>query len=317
MYIYSLAAFLLTLYLYPHIRRASPWQNLLLAHFYILDTAVNTIWTAGFGVAWFWVLAAHKNNQDNRSNDNSGGGQAASKIPGGGTIDETAGFTDPVHQNISKVGVIGLDDQQSTITYGTGEGGSFGSAFFQSGSIASISVVVALLVLRIYFILVVLAYARLCLRTWVASTSGGHEHNGTGAWGSVDPLDTTGNLKQSKSEGDLAENPFANSSRPESEGWRGKLGRAMLSIAPSYWLGPDKDEEWARGMRGTFLRKQNQTTGLRLMNFEMGSVGAGTDRASSDGGSTAPGTVERERRRRSGTGPPVPSVTLPKFVGES
>ncbi|OCL07028.1 DUF1753-domain-containing protein [Glonium stellatum] len=238
MYLYSLLALCATVYLSPHIRRASPLQCLALAHLYAFDTVLNALYTAAFGVAWFYVLAQH--GQD---------GKAA--VPGAGGISTNAGFTNPKY-NVSSVEVVaapagGLAPGQDAVA---------------SGSFMSLSVIAVLWALRVYFVFVLLAFARQVLRQHVATTS-------SVAWGAPGaPQDS------------LAENPFAEG-REEGEGWRGKLGRAMLAGAPRYWLGADEDGEWMRGLGGKF-RKSMEPVGV----------------------------VERERRRRSGTGPPAPPREL-------
>jgi hypothetical protein len=75
-----------------------------------------------------------------------------------------------------------------------------------------------------------------------------------------------------------ADNPFADGA-PLGDGWRGKLGRVMVKVGEGYWLGGRQDEDWVKGLDGRFK------TGTKLA-------------------SGPPGTVERERRARSGTGPP-------------
>ena len=42
--------------------------------------------------------------------------------------------------------------------------------------------------------------------------------------------------------------PFSPGS-PDSEGWKGKLGRAMLFVGQDYWIGVREDEEWASSQR--------------------------------------------------------------------
>lgn len=53
MYIYSVAVLASLAFLLPHIRRHSPFQNLLLSWVYIIDTALNTAYTAYFALEWF------------------------------------------------------------------------------------------------------------------------------------------------------------------------------------------------------------------------------------------------------------------------
>lgn len=259
MYLYSLLALCATAYLSPHIRRASPLQCLALAHLYAFDTVLNALYTAAFGVAWFYVLAQH-------------GDDGKTAVPGAPGISSTAGFTNPKY-NVSSVEVVaapagGLAPGQDAVAVGTGaaaaagSGAGLGGAVFQTGSFMSLSVIAVLWALRAYFVFVLLAFARQVLRQHVATTS-------SAAWGAP-----------GASQDNLAENPFAEG-REEGEGWRGKLGRAMLAGAPQYWLGADEDGEWMRGLGGKF-RKSMEPVGV----------------------------VERERRRRSGTGPPAPPREL-------
>lgn len=258
MYLYSFIALLATLYLYRHIRLQSPFESLLLAHIYALDSVVNALYTAFFGIAWFYVLAQHPDD---------------SRAPGAGGIAENAGFTSPKY-NVSKVDVVaepagGLKAGQDAIAIGQGNGSAgLGNAVFQSGSIMSISMIAGFWALRVYFVFVMLAFARQCLRQHIATNAS------SAAWYNSNA--------QTAPTGNLAENPFEEG-KEEGNGWKGKLGRIMLSGAPQYWLGADEGEDWMRGFGGKFRKSL----------------------------SLAPhGVNERERRRRSGTGPPAPPREL-------
>ncbi|KAF2658770.1 DUF1753-domain-containing protein [Lophiostoma macrostomum CBS 122681] len=259
MYLYSFIALLATLYLYRHIRLQSPFQSLLLAHIYALDSVVNALYTAFFGVAWFYVLAAHPDDNNSPS------------APGAGGIAENAGFTSPKY-NVSKVDVIaepvdGVQAGQNAIAVGQGTGSGsagLGNAVFQSGSVMSISLIAGFWALRVYFVFVMLAFARQCLRQHIATNAS------SAAWYNSN---TT-----APPTGDLAENPFQEG-KEEGYGLKGKVGRLMLSGAPRYWLGADGGEDWMRGAQGKFRK----SSGLQPQ-----------------------GVNERERRRRSGTGPPAP-----------
>ncbi|KAF1994802.1 DUF1753-domain-containing protein [Amniculicola lignicola CBS 123094] len=261
MYLYSFAALLVTLFLYRHIRLQSPFQTLLLAHIYALDSVVNALYTAFFGIAWFYVLAAHPED--------------ATGVPGASGIADNSGFTSPTY-NVSHVEVVaapvdGVQAGQDAVAVGQGAGSAgLGNAVFQSGSIMSISLISGFWALRVYFVFIMLAFARQCLRQHIAANAS------SAAWYNSNT--------QTSTKGDLAENPFEDG-KEDGEGWKGKLGRVMLSGAPQYWLGADEDGEWMRGVGGRF-RKTLQVD-------------------------TAPvGVVERERRRRSGTGPPAPPKEL-------
>jgi len=266
MYLYSLGALILLAFLMPHIRKQSPFQCLALAWFYLLDTVVNTAFTSAFAVTWLLAVSADDSNTS-----------IPSSAPGSGTIEDTAGFTNPKY-NVSKVEVIAtpVAGGQEAVAFATaaaravGEtgGASIGHAVGIQETIPSMMVVVMLTLVRVYFILVMMAYARQVLRQQIYSSSSTKLH-----------LHTDGSADAP------AENPFAAGS-PEGEGWRGKLGRVMVKVGDSYWLGGQADDTWMKSLDGRF-------------------------RATKVSGGP-PGTLERERRARSGTGPPVPPPNLGK-----
>ncbi|KAH6723017.1 Inositolphosphorylceramide synthase subunit Kei1-domain-containing protein [Leptodontidium sp. MPI-SDFR-AT-0119] len=269
MYIYSVGALALISFLMPHIRKQSPFECLALAWFYLLDTVINTAFTSAFAITWFLAVSA----------DNANKG-IPSSAPGGAMVDDTAGFTSPKY-NVSKVGVSttpgeGITGGQEAVAYGvagaaaaTTTNRSLAHGVGIEESIPSIMVVVMLTMVRVYFILVTMAYARQVLRQHMNTTSSAKLH-----------LHTDG-----VSEG-RSDNPFATGS-PAGAGWRGKLGRIMVTIGESYWLGGQADDDWVKGLDGRF-------------------------RASKMSGGP-PGTLERERRARSGTGPPVPKLNVGKL----
>lgn len=269
MYIYSTLALLATVFLYRHIRLQSPFETLLLAHLYALDSVINALYTAFFGIAWFYTLAAHPDE--------------GSSIPGQQGMSDNAGFTSPKH-NVSEVNVIasptgGVTGGQNALAGGVpasgapGVGAGLGNAVFQSGSIMSISLISGFWALRVYFVFIMLAFARQCLRQHIAA------HAASAGWYSSNNMQTTA--------ADLAENPFIEGNE-QGEGWKGKLGRVMLSGAPKYWLGADGEGEWQHAVGGKFRKNTQLEQPI--------------------------GFSERERRRRSGTGPPVPQLANLQIV---
>ncbi|KUJ16237.1 DUF1753-domain-containing protein [Mollisia scopiformis] len=266
MYMYSVAALILLAILMPHIRKQSPFQCLALAWFYLIDTIVNTAFTAAFAVTWFLAISA---DATNRPLPNS---------PGSGTIGDTAGFTDPKY-NVSQVDVIatpaaGVAAGQEAVAVGVAAtAAAAGSPSLAHGvgieeSIPSIIAVVFFTLIRVYFILVVMAYARQVLRGHLQAASSAKLH-----------VHTDGSVES------RADNPFAEGTQAGA-GWRGKLGRLMVNIGENYWLGGSPDDEWVKGLDGRFNIKKTS--------------------------SGPPGTLERERRARSGTGPPKPPANLSK-----
>ncbi len=269
MYIYSVGALVLLALLMPHIRKQNAFECLALAWFYLFDTIINTAFTSAFAITWFLAVSADNANK-----------AFPSSVPGGSTIDDTAGFTNPKY-NVSKVDVVtspgtGVTGGQEAVAYGvagaaaaTASNPSLGHGVGIEESIPSIMVVVFLTMVRVYFILIVMAFARQVLRQhmYAASTAKLHLHTDGMAEGRAD-------------------NPFVLGS-PEGTGWRGKLGRIMIMVGESYWLGGQADDEWVKGLDG------------RLKTSKL------------SGG--PPGTLERERRARSGTGPPIPKINVGKL----
>ncbi|KKA16403.1 hypothetical protein T310_10010 [Rasamsonia emersonii CBS 393.64] len=274
MYIYSLAALGLTVFLFPHIRKQSPLQCLGLAWFYLLDTVINAAYTAAFGVSWFLVVSQHYHN-------------APTSGFGTDTIGETAGFTSPKY-NVSSVQFSGnvLSDGEDTVVAAypasapAGSSGgradgtpTLGNGVMQPESFESIVMIAALWLVRVYFVLVMFAFARQALRQQLLNASQPRYNK----------LPTHSRNTSIASAADIDRDPFLPHT-PEGQGWQGVLGRAMTSVFRDYWLGPDSAEEedfsWMNGFGRRFRKRSN----LSLS-----------------------GPAERERRRRSGTGPPQPS----------
>ncbi|CAG8954462.1 hypothetical protein HYFRA_00004374 [Hymenoscyphus fraxineus] len=264
MYLYSVAALVLLAFLAPHIRKQSPFQCLALAWLYIFDTVINAAFTAAFAFTWFLAVSANKS-----------GSSIPSNAPGSGTIEDTAGFTSPKH-NTSGVEVVaaaakGVTAGQDAVAYTLGAAAANGgdpSVVHGVGveeSIPSLMLVLIFTLIRVYFILIVMAYARQVLRQHMYSASSAKLH-----------LQTDGGNESP------ADNPFTVGSH-EGEGWKGKVGRVMVKVGESYWLGGQADDSWVKGVDGRFKSAKTAVAG-------------------------PPGTLERERRARSGTGPPVPKL---------
>lgn len=266
MYIYSVGALVLVAFLMPHIRQQSPFECLALAWFYLFDTIINTAFTSAFAVTWFLAVSADNANTS-----------IPSSAPGSSTIEDTAGFTSPKY-NVSKVDVV--TDGQAAVAYGaagstapTALNPSLGHGVGIEESLPSIMVVVLLTVVRVYFILIVMSFARQVLRQHMYAASPPKLH-----------------LHMDGAAEDKADNPFAEGS-PEGAGWKGRVGRIMVYVGETFWLGGQADDEWVKGLDGRF-----KTTNLKSSR----SVGP-------------PGTLERERRARSGTGPPLPRINAGKL----
>jgi hypothetical protein len=258
MYIYSMPVLIATLYLSGPVKTQSPWHCLAFAYLYTVDSIVNAVFTTFFGISWFYVLAAHPN---------------PAGTPGSSTIEQTSGFTNPEF-NVSQVQIAatpkaGLAPVQDAVIVGApsgapaGASAGFAEVMLNGSSAMSLFVITSFWLLRFYAVFVVLAYARAVLRHHVQVSS----------------VNDFENIYNKANRGDQAPDPFAQGS-PAGNGWKGKIGRLMVSIGRDYWLGRDA----SLGGQDVILKPIN---GAKY-------------RKSED-----PGTGERERRRRSGTGPPA------------
>lgn len=213
-------------------------------------------------MGWFVLLAQHFGEE-------TGG---AGNVPGKETMDETAGFTNPdINATAVEVSVKpapGLLSGQEAVV--VSQAGSKAGMVLESDMMTSVGLLALFSLVRVYFCLVVMSYARSVLRQYVANASVGS----AGFESTADPT--------------MAANPFQTV-----EGWRGTLGRAMLkSPSKRYWLGRDETvsegesgmlSEWERATSGRFAG------GRKVLRVKVpGEQGVG----------------ERERRARSGTGPP-------------
>lgn len=248
----------------PSIRRPDqPLKNMALAYIYILDAVINSVYTALFATGWFFLLSQHLQEPGKENPLNN----AASSMMG-----ETAGFTNPEVKNVTGVEVVAAPADnvlagQNAVAY-TSHEGTLGGAVLQSDSMTSIALLALFTLIRLYFCLIVMSYARSILRQYVAQTSNSNLNYST------DTADPT-----------MAPSPFA-SDRLEGGGWQGKAGRAMLHFpSKRYWLGKDDADgqnEWERATSGRF------ESGRSKLSIKVPGNGVG----------------ERERRARSGTGPP-------------
>ncbi|CZT25669.1 uncharacterized protein RCC_11338 [Ramularia collo-cygni] len=275
-YIYSLIILGLAAWLGPAIRSrpSEPLKVLALAWLYVLDTVINAAYTALFGMGWFVLLAQHFGEE-------TGG---IGKVPGEGMMDDTAGFTNP-NVNATAVEVTvkpapGLLSGQEAVVIS--QVGTTTGMVLESDMMTSIGLLALFSLIRVYFCLVVMSYARGVLRRSVANAS-------AGSVGFESTTDAT-----------MASNPFQTV-----EGWRGKLGRVMVRFpSKRYWLGreeimPGEESgmlsEWERATSGRFQG------GRKALRVKVPS-----------GSAEQKGVGERERRARSGTGPPPMSASSAK-----
>lgn len=180
-------------YLIPHVHKQSPFQILALAWLYVIDTFAHFAYVSAFGAKWYLQFEGVHDPQG----------------PGG--TDSVASRQD--------------GNQTSDLAQPGDVEGNPDAAF-------SMVLVVAFTVLRIYFSLVVMSYARGVLQRHI------NEERGTTA----DEIIANGS----------SANPFAVGSTLGG-GLKGMIGRFMVSVGQGYWLGyREEDEEWARDVGSKF-----------------------------------------------------------------
>ncbi|KAK8920607.1 hypothetical protein MANI_026655 [Metarhizium anisopliae] len=185
-YVYSIGVLGLLVYLIPHIRRQSPFECLALAWLYILDTTINGAYTAAFGLDWYFA-----------NTTNNGSDSASTSLPG-----------------IVAQGFDGLRRERAV----------HGKAVPQETA-TSMVLIVGLTLIRVYFSLVVMAFARQVLQKYMQLMI----LEGPGV--------------------DENEGPFA-ADLPDGDGRKGRLGRLMVSLGKRYWLDIPGSDNWERSVHG-------------------------------------------------------------------
>ncbi|KFA48849.1 hypothetical protein S40293_01562 [Stachybotrys chartarum IBT 40293] len=181
-YVYSITVLALLIYLVPHIRRQDPFECLALAWLYIIDTVINSAYTAAFGVNWYLT---------NASPGNPGAAEAQPPASEGAQVEGL----EALRQESSQYGKVVPQETATSMLF-----------------------IVGLTLVRIYFTVVIMAYARQTLQQHM------QRNNSTERDG-----------------------PFA-ASLPGGQGRKGRLGRLMVSQGRRYWL--EQREEWtAKNLR--------------------------------------------------------------------
>ncbi|POS88154.1 hypothetical protein EPUL_000329, partial [Erysiphe pulchra] len=225
MYIYSCLAFVVLVYLMPHIRKQSPFQCMLLGYFHLIDTVTNILFTCAFAINWFLTVTS--------------GSSTSSTVLGSDKVAKAMDLKNQMYnisgdQNVAKP-VNSVTAVNEAVVYSVvSTTASSGSRFDET--IPSVVLVAALFMVRVYFVLVVLAYARQVLRRHAFLTSPSKQHLHTD--GCADNL--------------LENNLFTFGSSEES-GWKVKLGRLMITMGGDYWIGEAMtDDAWAKGIDSRF-----------------------------------------------------------------
>ncbi|EPS38079.1 hypothetical protein H072_8204 [Dactylellina haptotyla CBS 200.50] len=197
MYVYSVLAVFFIAWVQPHIRKRTPFPVISFSYWYLIDSIINATYTTIFAITWFMVISEPRRSQTFT---------AANTAPGVGNsgkmIEDISGLSGgPFNPN---GGPDGTDTPAPSYIETMADGlgiGVFGSGLSQPESMTSLSIILGLWIIRSYFCLVVLAYARQVVRE------------------SATP----------------ATPPF---SGKNGEGFQGSLGRRMININRRYWEGP-------------------------------------------------------------------------------
>ncbi|KAL7897912.1 Inositolphosphorylceramide synthase subunit Kei1 domain-containing protein [Trichoderma sp. SZMC 28014] len=183
-YVYCIGILGTLVYLIPHIRKQTAFECLALAWLYVIDTAINCASTFAFGMDWYFANAALA----------TGSGVKPSSLP-----------------DIVAEGMEGL--RHETAMHGD---------VVPQETAASMILITALTLIRVYFSLVVMNYARQVLQKYmqlmILEGPGVDDHVG----------------------------PFA-TDLPDGEGRRGQLGRTMVSFGRNYWMDYSEAGEWTVG----------------------------------------------------------------------
>jgi inositol phosphorylceramide synthase regulatory subunit len=179
-------------YLIPHVRKQSPFQNLALAWLYVIDTIAHFAYVSAFATTWYLETVQNVKTS---------------------TVEEVASRRQDGNEK-------GDAMEAEPVVKGNPD------------AAASMVLVVAFTLLRVYFGLVIMSYARAVLQRY------SNEERGTTA----DEIIANGS----------SANPFAVGS-PLGEGLKGKMGRLMVAVGQGYWLGyREEDEDWARDIGSKF-----------------------------------------------------------------
>ena len=150
MYLYSLAGLILLAFLMPHIRKQTPFQCLALAWFYVIDTVVNTGFTAAFAVTWLIAVGTDTTHTETVGSVAGSGamGKTAAAVERRYAVDGTEAMSNALNPGEDVVAAI------QNAAAGTP---SLGDAVGVEETIPSIILVVLITLVRVYFIFVVMA----------------------------------------------------------------------------------------------------------------------------------------------------------------
>ena len=192
-------AFLLITWLIPGVAAKKPTESVVFTWLYGVDSVVNAAFTGLFGANWFLDGPGMKMPHSTSSNSP----------------------TSIMMRNDSS-SALG-EEQIPVVLSDSKQPGATTPGALPAESVASITIIAALWLVRLYFFLVVLAFSRAVVR--------GED---------MENMDTLSRYSGFHSP---AFSPRQGIASIESEpGWKGKLGRALVGVNPGYWV--------VRGVKG-------------------------------------------------------------------
>ncbi|KAK6508168.1 hypothetical protein TWF506_010269 [Arthrobotrys conoides] len=196
MYFYSVFAVFFIAWVQPHIRKRTPFPNITFGYWYLIDSIINATYTTIFAITWFMVIS-----EPRRSNFTD-----ASTAPGvgdsGKMIEDISGLSGGPFNPVG--GADGTDAAAPSYietVAGATAFDAFANGLNQPESMTSMAIIAGLWIVRAYFCLVVLAYARQVVRD------------------SATPSNP----------------PFTGRN---GEGLQGTIGRMLINVNRRYWEGP-------------------------------------------------------------------------------
>ncbi|KAK6512063.1 hypothetical protein TWF481_000961 [Arthrobotrys musiformis] len=197
MYIYSALAVFFIAWVQPHIRKQTPFPNITFGYWYLIDSIINAIYTTIFALTWFMVVSEPRRSAFTEANTAPGVGDSGKMIE---DISGLSGGPFNLAGGADGTEAAAAPSYVETV-YNANAFDAFASGMNQPESMTSMAIIAGLWVVRAYFCLVVLAYARKVVRD------------------SATPSNP----------------PFTGRN---GEGIQGTIGRTLININRRYWEGP-------------------------------------------------------------------------------
>ncbi|EFW99071.1 duf1753 domain containing protein [Grosmannia clavigera kw1407] len=299
-YFYNIAVLVTVAICLPHIRRETPLPNLVLAWVYAIDTIANAAYTTVFAIGFYNAVRAGKYGLVPGAIDSLTDATISSLAVATALIPTPTSASTIVRRDAETIATVTAGLATATANVATvtsssiaavtatvspiptaGSGGWMGA----HEASASLTLVVIVTVVRVYFSLVLMSYARRVLQRYSehvanliplpyddsendANEDKGEEGSG---WASHDAGDddiddeeaglnsgmrsSRGRSSRRRNHGRRSNksgsgrgngaNPFA-IGWPAGEGWKGKVGRALVTVGRGYWLNRERDDNWSR-----------------------------------------------------------------------